>query len=143
MQELKLFLSAEDREQIGEALEKLYLLQDRPLTDEKKALMTQEIFDLGHSLPVILGGLRELMTQDLKAIKLSTIREAIQGVLEPEVSQKVPCDDCRGMGVVLMRDENKYQFALACKCPNGRGKDLTKWNGESVQFCRKRKLSLG
>jgi hypothetical protein len=112
------------------------------LSKEKKALLVQEISDLGFPVAAILGGLRELMGEDLKAIKLATIREAIKGKLEPEIEKAAAsCGECISGFIIMTDPVTLNEFALACQCAAGyRHTWLRRWGGDNFQFSNGREL---
>ena len=77
MNELTRSLSQSELSQIGTEIEKLFAFQDRPLSVEKKAMLVQEIADIGFPFDAIIKGIRSLFLEELKAVKLSAIYEAI------------------------------------------------------------------
>lgn len=137
-------LSENDKLILEEELTKLFAFQDRPATKAKIELFAKELALSGYPLSDILQGINNLKNEDLKAIKLHTIIDAISEKFGPEEKPRIDCKFCFGMGVFLMRDENKYQFALACTCKAGddyaRRMKAARWDGTEVQMVNKRIL---
>lgn len=144
MNELTLSLSDEEAGLIGNELTRLFLFQDRPFGKEKQAAFIDEIRGWGYPAGAIVSGIRKLMSEDLKSLKLATIKDAASDFVHTEVT-RVPCKYCDTRGIVSMTDENKYEFALACICANGdrsRKSGLATWNGEKFQLRGGRTLTL-
>lgn len=142
MNELTVWLSDEEVGIIGNELNKLFLFQDRPFSKDKQAAFLEEIRGWGLPAGAIISGIRKLKSEDLKSLKLTTIREASHDFIAySEETEK--CDACIS-GVIIMHDEEKRQFALSCNCPRGRmvrnNSNLTGWNGANTQFSNKRVL---
>lgn len=145
MNELTLSLSDEETGLIGNELNRLFLFQDRPFGKEKQAAIIDEIRGWGYPAGAIISGIRKLMSEDLKSLKLATIKDAVGDFVYTEVRVRTPCKYCDTRGVVLMKDENKYEFSLACICANGdrsRKGGLANWNGQKFQLRGGRTLTL-
>jgi hypothetical protein len=130
----------DDREKIllGNEIEKLFVLQDRPISKEKKAILVGEISNSGIPIGPLLSGLRKLMGEDLKTIKKATILEAARDFIVDTYDQ-VQCDYC-SEGMVVTKDPEGRYFSLACTCPKGNGKRLVRWNGQASQQINDRLL---
>lgn len=138
MQELANILSDTDRIVLGNELDKLFIFQDKPFSKEKKAIFVQEISSWGIPLGALLPGIRSLMSEDLKSIKIASIREAAEGFIE-RTSVLGNCSHCFG-GLVVMKFSTGHETSLACTCEAGyqkkRGLKLTQWNGENIQMLK-------
>lgn len=140
-------LTDEEKLDIIRGVEKLFAMQDRPLDDEKKAGIVEALIDCQRPYVVIDAGLRRLMVEDLKKITLPAILAAVRDATVDVPIPRVNCDHCFGSGMVMMEDEKKYVFALACICSNGNRQrggraGLVRWNGESHQYNRGRRLDI-
>lgn len=89
MSEVTLLLNADDLIAIGGELEKLFAFQDRPLPNEKKLLLTAELGKLGYPTWAIVKGIRSLLLEDLKAVKMVILVNAIKQQLGEENAQKM------------------------------------------------------
>jgi hypothetical protein len=127
---------------ISDELEKLFVFQDKHLSKEKKAILVEEIQRYGFPQSAVIHGIRALMADDMPAIKLFPILASIRKFMIPE-EQTSECKECLN-GIVLMRDQNLYEFALACVCGRGKQINLTQrlmlWNGEETQLNHGRSL---
>lgn len=137
-----------DLDAVSNELEKLFLLQDRPLPTEKKVLFLDELSRSGMPAAAILAGMRALMTDDdVTKLKISTILGAARANIDPAgIYEIVPCFECDKRGVVLMVDDAKRWFALACRCSNGErwvAQGLARWWGGTVQTCSRRDPGTG
>ena len=139
MNALTVYLSDEQKTAVEKELVKLFLFHDRPLNDEKKFMLVEQLISFGYPFAAIMGGFRKLIIEDLKRISLYVIKDAIEDCIEPETQTRENCDDCMGVGAIIMRDETSYKFALACRCGNAKPK-LIRWNGDNIQFSNGRKL---
>jgi len=125
-----------ESEAVAHELEKLFVLQDRPLSKEKKIILVNELSKSGRPSASVIAGIRKLMDEDLRHIKKATILEAADDFISNE-PQTVACDDC-SEGMVLTRDDKGRYFSLACTCQNGNRHQLTRWNGQKTQFLPER-----
>lgn len=89
MLELIQQLTPDEIIQVGEELEKLFILQDRPFGAQQKMLFTREITISGFSFPMIIRGIRSLLTEDLNRISVNTIIGAIRGQLKTQSDSKM------------------------------------------------------
>lgn len=148
MNELLKRFTDEEMGLVGNALERLYTFQDRPLSEHKRGLMVEELSLSGLPAPAILAGIRKLETEDLRTIKLAVILATAQEFLSgrPGEIERVECDYCTG-GAILMKDVNGYEFALGCVCTNGdefrRVHRVPVWTREEVQHVNGRTLRVG
>lgn len=135
MYEVMRSLTDQQKFQIADELERLFVLQDRPFSKDKSAVFLEELEKCGLPAGVLILGIRALMQEDLKTIKVANIIEASRSYLETEDKPKTKCDHCMGMGVVVLKDERKYDYSFSCVCENkGRIKNLPLWNGEKYQL---------
>lgn len=144
MNELMLSLSDEESALIGNELNRLFLFQDRPFGKEKQSAFIDEIRGWGFPAGAIISGIRKLMSEDLKSLKIATIKDAASDFVHIDAGSKTQCKYCDMRGVVLMKDENNYEFALACICGNGerRRDDYSTWNGQKLQLFGGRTLTF-
>jgi len=131
---LKIPLSEEKKDAIRNELERLFVLQDRPLADSKKEIYAQELDKAGFPFDAIIKGIRELADADLKSVKFFTIKESIRKFMDYS-QEKTNCAHCGGAGVVSMERDDKYSFAFACICSAGQlmDKEFIRWNGKTSQ----------
>ena len=135
-----------ERQAVEATLVKLFLLQHKPLTDEHKETLVQELSIATLPAKAVIAGMQSLMVEELRSIKYATILTAARSCMDQRSAQEaVSCDHCSKSGLVYMVDGSGYEFTLACICPNGNNgiaSTLTKWNGELTQVSRKRQLTL-
>lgn len=146
MNNIRPILSDLQVSEIGECLEKLYIFQDKPINENKKAILVKELMDLGLPYLAIVQGIKDLYQADLRVLKLVALIDAIRKRIDYE-SGKVDCEYCNKNGAVMMKDMNYGDyFALACKCSNGdivhRFQKLVVWNGMDVQISNNKQLKL-
>lgn len=137
MYEVTRSLAEQHKFQIGDELQKLFLLQDRPFSKEKSAALIEELEKSGLPAGALISGIRSLMHEDLKVVKLANILEASRDKLTAEEVKKTECDACDGRGMVMMKDDKFYEFAFACSCGNALRVEhlkLAHWNGENFQL---------
>lgn len=136
MQELANILSDTDRIVLGNELDKLFIFQDKPFSKEKKAIFVQEMSGWGIPLGALLSGIRSLMSEDLKVIKINMLREAADGFLN-QIPLSSSCGHCMS-GIVVLKIENGAETSLACICDAGyqkkRALRLAQWSGENIQI---------
>lgn len=139
------FYSEDEKFLIGNELQKLFAFQDRNLTKEAKSLFINEFEASGIPPGAMIHGIRSLITEDLRQIKLNHILAAARGFMTQETRESTKCDDCRKSGIVIMRDSDSREFALACHCQNGvglnRAAGLVRWAGERTQMSGGRLLT--
>jgi hypothetical protein len=143
--DLTRLVSEHEKFHIGEQCEKLFLLQDKPMNEKKKALLVEEILATGFPYQAIVAGLSDLMHQDLRLIKIHTILESIQEKLTyREADTGVTCTHCGSSGYVSLFDKAHRYFALACVCEKGERRvsvqHLNRWNGLGIQHSNGRDL---
>lgn len=142
MNELMLSLSDEQVGLIGNELNRLFLFQDRPFGKDKQAAFLDEIRGWGYPAGAIISGIRKLMAEDLKSLKLATVKEAAREFIQQEDLFK--CEECFS-GFIVMHDESRRDYSLACRCPAGQGKRATmgisSWDGQETQFSKDRILT--
>jgi hypothetical protein len=141
---LTVSLTEDEKLVIGNELTRLFSLQDMPLSKEKKGYFLEELFVSGLPAGAILEGLRSLVTEELRSIKITTVTEAARDHLTAEDQQSVKaCASCFD-GWIVMKDEKKREFILACTCARGhqRKGDLATWNGEETFYRNGRWLTI-
>lgn len=144
MNELKAYWDPNNDEAISYALDRLFSAQDRALNAEKKAFLLGELKESNLPPKAILQGIQKLAKDNLKQIKVWTLVEAANEFMEKKTEyQPAKCDHCAGTGRVVMVDESRLFYSLACICENGlRNKALESWNGQSQMFSKGRLLEF-
>jgi hypothetical protein len=131
--------------EISDCLEKLFIFQDKPISENKKAILTQEIIDLGFPYVAIVQGLKSLYQQDIRTLKLAVIIDAIKKFIDINLGRH-ECCSCNSNGAIISKDDEGRWYAMACKCSNGdltyKFQNLVKWNGMDVQFSNGRNLTI-
>lgn len=143
MNALTVLLTDDEKGMIANELGKLYSLQDRPLSDEKKAHLVFELSNSGLPFKAIIMGLRSLFAEDLKKISLAEIlaacRSKVMFYAEQEAPKKIECEHCYQNGAVMMKDPNGYEFPFSCTCLNAKKKsnwNLIRWGGQPTQIVK-------
>lgn len=124
-----------DVNRIKVALEKLFALQDKPLTEKKKLFIVDELIkDIGE-LDAILKGVTALNNVDVKSLKYTTIRDNCRKHLKrKQVVYLAHCKICDSSGIVTLLSQDDKHYAYACKCGHGsKYQYLPKWNGKVKQ----------
>lgn len=113
------------------------------MTDKKCAIFVEDLATQNIPVEALVQGIRLLAAQELRLIKLATVIEAARKFVQHEIS--AACDRCYD-GIVLMRDEKRYQFSLGCPCARGQQRaqslKISTWNGKQTQISRGRLLTL-
>jgi len=130
----------EDRINVRNMIAKLFLFQGMRMSKEQAA-ETQEAYveELSAmALPTgpVLAGINDLLKEDLRSVKLHHIIEAAKSHFTHEEETHSQCERCDGRGIVMMRNKDWYQFALACVCVNGdafASRGNARWNGQQFQ----------
>ena len=149
MNELTVPWEDNDKIAVGNELEKLLVYQGikfpkRDTMMDYIAALIRGMMESGIPCKAAVAGIRNLFTEDLKTVKLKYLIDECNKFFERDTSRH-ECEDCDGRGIILMRDEEKREFALRCRCPNGRRNSvahLTEWNGEQFQVSKGRTLEL-
>lgn len=138
-----------DSEIIAIEIEKLFRLKGYRMSDkgmqEMAALFARELSLTGKPIKAVLMGIHKLKFEKLNRIDIADIIEASSEAIEPEEIVREKCDECNGLGVILLKDENQYEFSLACVCRNGdqaAGRGYARWNGKETQMIRGKNLEL-
>ncbi len=133
MNYLKIPLNDQKKATLREELDRLFMLQDRSLTESKREFYIQELDKDGFPFDAIIKGIRALSDADLKSIKFFTIKESVRQFVVIE-DTKGDCCFCRGNGRISM-EKNKYAYTFSCKCEAGLrfGKEYPRWNGSVRQ----------
>lgn len=137
MYEATRLLTEQHKFQIGDELQKLFLLQDRPYSKEKAAAIIEELEKSGLPAGALISGIRSLMHEDLRVVKLANILDAARENMTAEEVKKTECDACDGRGMVMMKDSDDCEFSFACVCGNARrvsGLKLVQWNQQDFQL---------
>jgi hypothetical protein len=121
---------------LSNELQRLFDLQDRPLSEAKKMAYVKELLGAGFPYRAIIAGIRSLGDQDIKLLKLSTIISASKRYCEMEIPKG--CIKCGWTGHVSMATEDKYYYAIPCVCERGtfyaKAQNLRQWNGQDIFF---------
>lgn len=137
-------LTENERGLLVNELRKMFVLHDRPVSDEKISIFVEELEKANAPLPALIGAIRKLaVNEDVRQIKIGSIFAESRRFIEPGERERVNCPHCVD-GAVVMKDDEKRSFGLACICANGnrlrQGKDpLLTWNGELEQYNAKGK----
>lgn len=129
-------LTEANKLQIADELERLFALQDRPFSKARAVTFVEEFERTSLPAGAIISGIRSLLAEDLQKITFERLVVAAKSKIEREEIRQQDCDDCFKAGVVLMTDDNGYQFSFLCRCSNATkysGLKLSLWNGEKVQ----------
>jgi hypothetical protein len=125
--------------EIGEAIEKLFMLQDRPLSEKKKLYFANELCQYGFPFKAILLGLNSLLDAELRQIKIVDIRKATERFVSYKFAKTYQdCEFCDKTGFITMLNFRGNEYAFACKCV--KGKDVAddnriyQWNGNKEQM---------
>lgn len=140
MNSLKVLWTPSDVLSVEVALKNLFRVQGYKGSDTNLAelvgLLVGEL-SLRRSPPkAIIAGLNDLKFEDVSKINLFLIENAAKKYIEVEKERSVECDFCFGSGIISMRNEAKYEFALACTCEKGdsfASRGNARWKGEAVQ----------
>jgi len=140
--ELMTRLTENEKFILGNEIEKLFILQDRPIGKEKKTILVDELSMAGIPLQALFLALKKLRDEDLRAIKLATLKEAASEFIyrDPIGSS---CGNCAS-GIIIAANAKKYLFSFACSCEQGmirrRGLKIRPWDNslaESGMWVRK------
>lgn len=101
MNYLKIPLNDQKKSTLREELNRLFMLQDRSLTESKREFYIQELDKDGFPFDAIIKGIRALSDADLKSIKFFTIKESVRQFVVIE-DTKGDCCFCRGNGRISM-----------------------------------------
>ena len=134
-----------DEAAISRALERLFILQDRPFNEQKQAVYLIEIKHSDLPAGAILEAINDLSNKDITHIKPVTIislakNKAFQNDV---IKFKIPegCEFCHMTGFVDMVNKDGYSVVLACNCNRGlwyaKQQDMTRWGGKQTQFSDK------
>lgn len=131
----------EQLDMLSAELQRLFTLQDRPITEAKLKIFVEELEKSQIPEACILLGIRSLIAEDLKAIKVITVLNAARKFVEEEPDHRVDCDVCfktGGVPVTYQISNLLYTGILGCRCENGQSltkiHGLISWNGEDVQM---------
>lgn len=130
---------------IKELLEKLFKMQGIFLDEEMLLSFIEEISRWNYPDGAIELGFKSLFSENLKDIKLFTIKNAVKGFITQEEGVRNPayCQDCSNTGHISMfnpSDKHRYQTAFACICKKGdefaRIFKVAVWNGQNEQYVK-------
>lgn len=144
MSQLTVLLDDAEKLMIANELSRLFALQDMALSKEKKGYFLEELYLSGLPVGAILAGLRSLVAEDLRSIKISTVTAASREHLSVEDRETAKtCVNCFD-GWVSMKDDEGRSFTLACTCARGKQRKgkLATWNGEDNFYIQGRWLKI-
>ncbi len=131
---------------IANELEKLFVLQDRPFSAKKSMAYLEEFERSNLPLGAIIAGIRSLIhVENISSLDFPRIASAARSKIERSEYETVKCDSCDGRGMLMLRDESKYEYAFKCQCANASKEahhNLAQWNGESFQMRGTKRFSL-
>lgn len=133
--------------EIGDVLEKLFTFQDKPLSENKKAVLAQEIINYGFPYQAIIAGIKDLFMSDLRTLKLVNLIDSIRKCIDYDAG-RADCPYCKKEGAICAIDaQSGAPYAIACKCSNGDAvfekQQLVRWNGQNKQLSNGRNLIIG
>lgn len=132
--------SEADLNLIGDELERLFAVQDKNLSEKKKAILVHELMETEFPIQAILNGIKSLLDTDLKSVKLGIIIMASRQFIEQETEPQSKCPDCID-GFVLMKDDEGRVCSMGCQCAKGRGRakenQIIRWEGQGDQFVKR------
>jgi hypothetical protein len=143
MNALQRFWTEEDKLSVAEMVEKIFVLNDRNIDSDKKALYVSEMERSGYQVYDFIKVLDEMTKEVIKFFKLGEVIQRIREHkaenkrLEIEAREKIDCEYCNGVGHVTLIN-GKYGSAFACKCENGndfaRKTKSEQWKGDNEQI---------
>lgn len=143
MNNLTRLWDANDESLVGDELKKLFIFQGIQKSQESINTMASyfstELSSRGFPVGSVISGLNKLKDEDLRTVKLSDVIRACKDFIQKPSQEKIHCDHCFSSGLVMMRNEDRYKFSLACTCENGEAwamKGNAKWNGEKFQHSK-------
>lgn len=139
MYEVMQSLTETQKLQIGDELEKLFSLHDRPFSKSKSANFIEEFEKTGIPASAIISGIRGLFYEETGQIRFPQLVNAARSKIEHDEIITSECDHCYKMGLVMMRDDSNYEFSFLCTCGNAQKMEhlmTTRWNGEQFQLYR-------
>lgn len=143
MQALQNFWLDSERIGVGNELARLFALQDKGLTLDKKNIFIEELAQSGYAYGAVVQGIRSLAREDLKTLKIWSIMEASRKFVQVEEREVFKCGSCNDGLVAMVRwspgqDHHLNKTSFACICKNG---DVVRqwkrrpanWNGQLDQ----------
>lgn len=125
---------------MGQELQRLFSLQDRPLMEDKKNLLITELENEGLPVGAVIAGVRSLVDEDLKSIKFITIKDASKKFIT-HMFDDYQCLQCKGHGVIRMKASGpmyEHETYVACTCQRGKtladAHGIVHWHGEDRQM---------
>lgn len=135
-----------DKENIGREIQRLFSLQDKPLLEDKKNLLLDELEQCDIPSGAVIAGIRSLVDDDLRSIKFITLKTAAHKFITRGYDD-YQCVNCGGEGVVFMRTDGpsyEHNTCVACICTRGQAladaNGVLRWNGEKEQMNGEHKL---
>ena len=129
-------------------MERLFILHDKRSTKEQIKTYIEKLEESGLPSKAILSAILKLQLTDMPHLKAYSIIDAARGLIDPiEEGKLSECDYCDRRGIVNMKDDKNYHFALACSCENGQRKTggkngLVRWSGDNPFYSKERWLRL-
>ena len=143
MNNLTKLWDANDESLVAEELKKLFIFQGIQKSQESINTMASyfstELSSRGYPVKAVISGINKLKDEDLRTVKLSDLIRVCKDFIEKQSQEKINCDYCFSSGLVMMRNEDRYQFSLGCTCENGDAwvkKGNARWNGEKFQHSK-------
>jgi hypothetical protein len=148
----------EEKRKIGEQLERLFLLQNKPIKSEARAEMVRELVRRGYHSGQISEAVNKLVDQELAHISLGVILQQLQE--SPSASGVEDyclfCGDKDANGDYIAsgylpaletaEDGSWNEVRIACNCSKGRQvaqeSGITVWNGKEQMTSKKKKTTL-
>jgi hypothetical protein len=122
--------------ELGKELDRLFALQDRPLSNDRGRMIVDELLDTGMPFSAMKAGIRDLCDQDIKSLKFVTIKEACRKHCV-QAGAVGGCELCHQTGTVTMESVvGKYVVNYPCICKAGadiaQAQMLVQWNGQKT-----------
>jgi len=126
-----------DEIEVAKELDRLFALQDRPLSNDKKSILVTELSVSGMPKSAVVAGIRDLVSEDLKQIKLCTLIQATKKHFR-FVDTKQGCDRCSYTGNVSVATDDGYIYSIPCVCDRGtsisKAQNLGQWSGTTIHY---------
>lgn len=136
MNESKRCVSPANEIELQKEIERLFVFQDRPLSDARNLMIVKELSESGVPFKALVAGIRKLCSEDLKQVKISIILKASREFMVMEKPRS--CALCHGTGFIDMMSKEAYPVSYSCTCDLGRWhfehKGVEKWNGKRRQY---------
>jgi hypothetical protein len=155
-------LNFEEKKQVSLILEELFKIQAKVLDEKTKLLFLNLISNWDFPIEAITTGIKSLYEENLRDIKLATIKSAILSKYQPYEMKKTEkfCEYCgsqwvdsngrtvetkEGYGTISMiKESTGGSYAFACVCKKGieyqeyykekHNRLIPRWNGQKEQI---------